>query len=147
MTVAAVVGVVLALFVAAVAFVYLGRRRATPSALGRSLRLLALGVTLGIVVAVLPDMLSDSGAAAGYLLGVPTVAALLPLAADLAGRAVGVTTTLAAMVMVVWGLLLGLGDGVYFVIPALVLGAAAVVSVTPRRGMPAAERQDRAGDA
>ncbi|MCZ7423502.1 MULTISPECIES: hypothetical protein [unclassified Micromonospora] len=147
MTVAGVLGVVLALFVAAAAFVYLGRRRAMPGALGRSLRLLALGVTLWIAVAVLPDTLSDSGAAAGYLLGVPTVAALLPLAADLAGRAVGVTTTLAAMVMLVWGLLLGLGDGVYFVIPALVLGAAAVVSVTPRRGTSAPGRQDRAADA
>ncbi len=91
--------------------------------------------------------MSDSGVAASYLLGVPTIAALLPLAADLVGRAVGVTTTLAAIVVLAWGLLLGLGDGVYFVIPALVLGAAAVVSVTPRRGTSVPERQDRAADA
>ncbi len=147
MTVAGVLGVLLALFVAAAAFARLGRRRATPDALGRSLRLLALGVTLGIAVAVLPDTVSDSGVAASYLLGVPTIAALLPLAADLVGRAVGVTTTLAAIVVLAWGLLLGLGDGVYFVIPALVLGAAAVVSVTPRRGTSVPERQDRAADA
>jgi hypothetical protein len=147
MTVAAVVGAVLVLFIAAVAIVYLSPRRATSGALGRSLRLLALGVTLGIVVAVLPDILSDSGAAAGYLLGVPTVAALLPLAADLAGRVVGVTTVLAAMVMFAWGLLLGLGDGVYFVVPALVLGAAAVASITPRRGVSVSDRRDRTADA
>ncbi|MEV4711561.1 hypothetical protein [Micromonospora sp. NPDC049374] len=136
MSVAATVGGVLALLIAVAALIYLSRRRAAPHALGRSLRLLALGVTLGIVVAVLPATVSDSGPAAGYLLGVPTVAALLPLGADLAGRAVGVTTTLAAMAMLTWGLLLGLGDGVYLVIPALILGAAAIASITPRRGMP-----------
>ncbi|MFI7552783.1 hypothetical protein ACIBQ2_23895 [Micromonospora sediminimaris] len=136
MNVAAIVGGGLALFIAVAALVHLGRRRATPYALGRSLRLLALGVTLGIAIAVLPATVSDSGAAAGYLLGVPTVVALLPLGADLVGRVVGIATTLAAIVMLAWGLLLGLGDGGYFVIPALILGAAVVASITPRRGMP-----------
>ncbi|GIJ31556.1 hypothetical protein [Micromonospora sediminimaris] len=143
MNVAAIVGGGLALFIAVAALVHLGRRRATPYALGRSLRLLALGVTLGLAVAMLPATVSDSGAATGYLLGVPTVVALLPLGAELAGRLVGVATTLAAIVMLAWGLLLGLGDGVYFVIPALILGAAAVASITPRRGIPASDYRNR----
>lgn len=79
--VAAIVGGVLALFVIVAALLYLSRRRGAPPALGRPLRLVALGLTLGIVVALLPDTVSDNGAATGYLLGVPVVAALLPLAA------------------------------------------------------------------
>ncbi|MEV0158225.1 hypothetical protein AB0H57_31675 [Micromonospora sp. NPDC050686] len=147
MNLAVIVGVVLALFVTVAAILYLSRRRATPHALGRSLRLVALGVALGIAVALLPDTVSDSGAATGYLLGVPIVAAVLPLVADLAGRAVAATTALGALVMLAWGLLLGLGDGIYFVIPALVLGAAAVASIAPRRGMSARNHSDRPVDA
>lgn len=147
MNVAAIVGGVLALFVIVAALLYLSRRRGAPQALGRSLRLVALGLTLGIVVALLPDTVSDNGSATGYLLGVPVVAALLPLAADLTGRAVGATTALCALVMLAWGLLLGLGDGVYVVVPALVLGAAAIASITSRRGLPVRERGDRPVDA
>ncbi|SDZ19911.1 hypothetical protein SAMN05444365_10721 [Micromonospora pattaloongensis] len=137
MTVATIVGGVLALFVAVAAFIYLGRRRTTPQALGRALRLLAFGATLGIAIALVPATTSDSGASAAYLLGVPMAVAVLPLVADLTGRAVGITTALGALVLLAWGLILGLGDGVYFVIPALVLGVAAVASITPRRGMSA----------
>ncbi|WFE43522.1 hypothetical protein [Verrucosispora sp. WMMD1129] len=63
-------------------------------------------------------------------------------ATDEAGYEV-VAMTLAAIVMLAWGLLLGLGDGVYFVIPALILGAAAVASITPRRGIPASDYRNR----
>ena len=143
MNVATIVGGVLALFVAAAVFIYLGRRRTTPHSVGRTLRLLAFAATLGIAIALLPVTVSDSGASASYLLGVPMVAALLPLVADLTGRAVGITTALGALVMLSWGLILGLGNGVYFVLPALLLGAAAVASIVPRRGTPARNHEDQ----
>jgi predicted histidine transporter YuiF (NhaC family) len=97
------------------------------------LRLLAFAATVGIVIALLPSTVTDSGASAGYLLGVPVVAAVGPLVADLAGRAVGITTTVGALVMLVWGLLLGLGIGFWFIIPALLLGMAAVAGISSRR--------------
>jgi hypothetical protein len=132
MSIATIGGGVLALFVAAAAFSYLGRRGVTPQAVGRTLRLLAFAGTLWIAIALLPFTVSDSGAAASYLLGVPLVAALSPLVADLTRRAVGITTALGAFVMLAWGLLLGLGVGFYFVIPALLMGAAAIASIVPR---------------
>jgi hypothetical protein len=143
MSIATIVGGALALFVAVAGFVYLGRRRPVPHAVGSTLRLLAFAGTLGLAIALLPFTVSDSGAAASYLLGVPVVAALLPLVADLASRAVGITTALGAFVMLVWGLLLGLGDGFYFVFSALFLAAAAVASIIPRRGTPGRGREDR----
>lgn len=143
MNVATIVGGVLALFVAVTAFVHLGRRRTAPRVVGRALRLLAFATTLGTATSLLPVTVADSGAATSYLLGVPLAAALLPLVADLTGRAVGVATALGALVMLCWGLLLGLGDGVYFVIPALLLGAAAVASIVPRRGSPARDHEDQ----
>jgi predicted secreted protein len=130
---APIVGGVLALFLAAAAFVYLGRHGPTPRVVGRVLRMLAFAVTVGIVVALLPFTVDDSGAAASYLLGVPLVAAASALVADFANRAVGITTVVAALVMLVWGLILGLGIGLWFIIPALILGIAAVASMSSRR--------------
>jgi hypothetical protein len=132
MNIATVIGGVVALFIAVAGFMYLGRRHATPDAVGRVLRLLAFATTIGIAVALWPFMVADSGASAGYLLGVPVVAAVGPLIADLAGRAVGITTTVGAVVMLVWGLILGLGIGPWFVLPALLLGIAVVTAISPR---------------
>lgn len=129
---AAIAGGVLALFLAVAALRYLGGHRSTPGAVGRVLRLLAFAATVGIVVALLPFTVEDSGAAAGYLLGVPLVSAGIALAADLAHRAVGITTAVAALVMLVWALLLGLGIGLWFTIPALMLGTAAVATISSR---------------
>ncbi len=129
---ATVAGGVLALFIAGAAFVYLSRHGATPGAVGRVLRLLAFAATVWIVVALLPFTVADSGAAAGYLLGVPVIAAGCALIADMARRAVGITTTVAAVVMLVWGLILGLGIGAWFILPALVLGMAAVATISSR---------------
>jgi hypothetical protein len=130
---AAIVGGVLALFLAAAALVYLRGHGGTPGVAGRALRLLAVAATVGIVVALLPFTVEDSGGAAVYLLGVPLLAAVLALVADLTGRAVGVTTTVAALVMLGWGLLLGLGIGMWFALPALILGIAAIATLSSRR--------------
>ncbi|MGK5742900.1 hypothetical protein [Micromonospora sp. URMC 103] len=97
---------------------------------------MAFAVTLGIVVALLPFTVEDSGAAATYLLGVPVVAAAGALVADFAGRAVGITTVVAALAMLVWGLLLALGIGLWFVPPALLLGTAVIVTMPSRRAAP-----------
>jgi hypothetical protein len=137
---AAVVGGVLALFLAAAAFMYLGRHGATPAVVGRVLRLLAFAATVGIAVALLPFTVADSGAAAGYLLGVPVVAAVIALVADLTHRAVGVTTAVAAVTMLAWGLLLGLGIGLWFTLPALILGMAAVATITSRQATASSEK-------
>ncbi|MEV4412312.1 hypothetical protein [Catellatospora sp. NPDC049609] len=132
MNVASTVGAVLALFIASAAVMYWSRHRAAPDAVGRVLRLLALAATAGIAVALLPFTVDDSGAAAAYLLGVPVLAAVCPVVADLAGRAVAVTTTVAALVLLAWGLLLGLGVGLWFLIPALLLGTAVVAGIASR---------------
>ncbi|GAA1875098.1 hypothetical protein [Asanoa iriomotensis] len=128
MTVATLIGAVLALFIALAAFAYFRRQ----PAIGRLLRLLAFAATIGIAVALLPFTLDDSGAAASYLLGVPVVVAVAVLLADLSGRAVGAATTVGALVMLAWGLILGLGIGFWFLIPALLLGAAAIASISSR---------------
>ncbi len=133
MNIATIVGGVVALFIAAAALMGFSRNRAAPDAVGRVLRLLAVAATVGIAIALLPFTVEDSGGAAGYLLGVPVVAAVVPLLADLAGRAVTVTTALGALVMLAWGLLLGLGIGLWFAIPALLLGVAAIAGVSSRR--------------
>jgi len=122
-----------ALFIIVAAFVYMRSHRATPGVLGRVLRLVALAATAGIAIALLPFTVDDSGAAAGYLLGVPVVVAVVVVVADLTGRAVGVTTAAGALVMLAWGLYLGLGIGPWFLIPAFLLGAAAIATVPSRR--------------
>jgi hypothetical protein len=130
---APIAGGVLALFLAATAFVYLGRHGTTPRVVGRVLRLLAFAVTVGIVAALLPFTVEDSGAAAGYLLGVPVAAAVGALVADFAQIAVGTATVVAALVMLAWALILGLGIGLWFTLPALILGTAAIATMSSRR--------------
>src|SRR5688572_5469080 len=127
---ATITGGVVALFITVAAFVDLRRNGATPGAVGRLLRFLAFAATVWIVVALLPFTIADSGTAATYLLGVPVVAAVGALIADLTHRAVGTTTTVAALVMLMWGLILGLGIGMWFVPPALLLGMAAIATMS-----------------
>jgi hypothetical protein len=45
--------------------------------------------------------------------------------------------------MLSWGPILGLCDGILFMLPALLLGAAAVASIVPLRGAPARDHEDR----
>jgi len=53
----------------------------------RRLRWAAFGLTLIVVAALTPYTVADSGASSLYLLGVPAVAAAVPLIADLTGVA------------------------------------------------------------
>ncbi|WP_447001943.1 hypothetical protein ACRAKI_19555 [Saccharothrix isguenensis] len=130
--IATVAGACLALFLTAAVLVRLRGRWAVPGTIGRALRWTAVAATVGISVALLPETWSDSGGATAVLLGVPLVAASAVAVADLAGRAVGFVTTVVALLMAGWGLVLGLGPGISFVLPALVLGIAALTSVRPR---------------
>ncbi|HET6287245.1 MAG TPA: hypothetical protein VFG15_10865 [Amycolatopsis sp.] len=129
--IATIAGICIALFIAAAVFIRFNGRWSVPGAVGRALRWLAIAATAGIAVALLPSTLADSGAATVYLLGVPLLAAGAAAVADLTGRAVTVVTAVAAVLMLAWGLLLGLGSGVWFVLPALVLGLAALASLRP----------------
>ncbi|GAA3463757.1 hypothetical protein ACFFSW_31390 [Saccharothrix longispora] len=130
--IATITGACLALLLTAAALVRLRGRWSVPGTSGRALRWVAVAVTVGIAVALFPVVWSDSGGATAYLLGLPLVVAAAVVAADLTGRAVGVVTAVAALVMLVWALVLGLGPGVYFALPALILGLAALASVRPR---------------
>ncbi|MEJ2853281.1 MULTISPECIES: hypothetical protein [unclassified Saccharothrix] len=130
--IAAIAGVCLALFLTAATLIRLRGRWAVPGTVGRALRWTGVAATVGIAVALLPEMSGDSGSATAYLLGVPLVAAAAVAVADLAGRAVTLVTTVVALVMAAWGLMLGLGPGIYFVLPALVFGIAALTSIRPR---------------
>jgi len=121
-TVAALVGV------AAVAAVLLIVRPADGRGIVRLAGLAIVVLTVGLLA---PYTVGDSGSAAIYLLGVPVVAALLPVLAR--GRAVDL---LAGVVIGAWGLLLGLGIGVAFLPAALLYLAGAVAS--PARGGAAA---------
>lgn len=130
--IATTTGACLALFATVAVLIRLRGRWTVPGTIGRALRSIAVAVTVGIAIALFPTMSADSGSATAYLLGVPLAAAAAVVVADLTGRAVGVASTIAALTMLAWGLVLGLGPGVYFVLPALVLGIAALASVRPR---------------
>ncbi|MDQ2586872.1 hypothetical protein [Saccharothrix yanglingensis] len=130
--IATITGACLALVLTAAALVRLRGRWAVPGTTGRALRWVAVAVTVGIAVALFPVVWSDSGGATAYLLGVPLVVVAAVVVADLTGRAAGVVTAVAASALLVWALVLGLGPGVYFALPALILGLAVPASVRPR---------------
>ena len=130
--IAVITGVCLALLISAAVVVRLNGRWKEPGAVGRALRWFGVAGIVGIAVAVLPATWSDNEGATAYLLAVPLVAAVAVAVADITGRAVGTVTAVAAMVVLVWGLLLGLGQGGYFLFPALVLVVAVLASVGPR---------------
>jgi hypothetical protein len=96
------------------------------------LRWSALAITVLVAAALTPFTVDDSGAAASYLLGVPVVAALLPVLAQRAGRLTVVADLVAALIIAGWGLLLGLGIGGAFLPAVILLIASAVGSSAPR---------------
>lgn len=104
-----------------------------PSTAGSALRWVALVLAVGIAALLLPAALSDSGAFGYVLVGLPVLAALFPLLAQHVGRLVPLVSAMGAAVMLCWGLLLGLGLGLYFVLPAVMLGLAAAVTPVERR--------------
>jgi hypothetical protein len=117
--VGAIVGVLL------VALVVLVRKPADARSV---LRWSALAITVLVAAALTPFTVDDSGAAASYLLGVPVVAAILPVLAQRVGRLTVVADLLAALVITGWGLLLGLGIGVAF-LPAVILLIASAMGI------------------
>lgn len=130
--IAVITGILLGSLIVVAVVVRLNGRWSAPGTGGRALRWFAVAATVAIAVALLPGTLSDSGGATVYLLGVPLLAAAAVAVADVTGRAVGTVTAVAALAMLVWGLLLGLGYGVYFLLPALILAVAVLASVRPR---------------
>ncbi|MEV4823301.1 hypothetical protein [Micromonospora sp. NPDC049274] len=96
------------------------------------LRWSALGITVLVAAVLTPYTVDDSGAAAAYLLGVPVVAALLPVLAQRIGRLAVVADLTAALVVAGWGLLLGLGIGGAFLPAVVLLLASAVSTGAPR---------------
>lgn len=133
MNVATIIGILVALFVAAAAFFYLRGKPAGTQQVGRALTWLAFAGTLGITIAVLPAALDDSPSVP-YLLIVPLLAALLAVIADLTRTAVGVLTGVAALVMLAMGLFFAMFLTPLFLAAALVLAGAAVAAIRPRAG-------------
>ncbi|WP_406065928.1 hypothetical protein [Micromonospora sp. NBC_00860] len=96
------------------------------------LRWSALAITVLVAAVLTPFTVDDSGAAAGYLLGVPVVAAILPVLAQRVGRLTLVADLVAALVITGWGLLLGLGIGGAFLPAVILLVASAAGTWAPR---------------
>ncbi|MBG6103961.1 hypothetical protein IW249_004375 [Micromonospora vinacea] len=96
------------------------------------LRWSALAITVLVAAVLTPFTVDDSGAAAGYLLGVPVVAAILPVLAQRVGRLTLVADLVAALVITGWGLLLGLGIGGAFLPAVILLIASAAGTWAPR---------------
>ncbi|MEU5670056.1 hypothetical protein ABZ749_06710 [Micromonospora sp. NPDC047753] len=126
-TVGALVGVLL------VGLVVLVRKPANARSV---LRWSALAITVLVAAVLVPFTVNDSGAAAGYLLGIPVVAALLPVLAQQTGRLTIVADLAAALVLTGWGLLLGLGIGVAFLPGVILLIASAAGTWAPRPSTP-----------
>ncbi|WP_433651409.1 hypothetical protein ACQP2C_02035 [Micromonospora zamorensis] len=122
-TVGAIVGVLL------VGVVVLVRK---PVDARRVVRWSALVITVLVAAALTPYTVDDSGAAASYLLGVPVVAATLPVLAQRIGRLTVVADVVAALIIAAWGLLLGLGIGGAF-LPVAVLLVAGIVGIRAAR--------------
>ncbi|WP_327040133.1 hypothetical protein OG400_19715 [Micromonospora ureilytica] len=122
-TVGAIVGVLL------VGLVVLVRKPADTRSV---LRWSALAITVLVAAALTPFTVDDSGTAATYLLGVPVVAALLPVLAQRIGRLTLVADLVAALVLTGWGLLLGLGIGGAFLPAVILLIASAAGTWAPR---------------
>ncbi|MGI5519350.1 hypothetical protein ACQEUX_00145 [Micromonospora sp. CA-259024] len=106
-----------------------------PADARRVVRWSALAITVLVAAALTPYTVDDSGPAASYLLGVPVVAATLPVLAQRIGRLGGVVDVVAALVIGGWGLLLGLGIGGAF-LPAAVLLIAGAVGTRPPPAAP-----------
>ena len=110
-----------------------GRRRRNGDPVGGrvafALRLSAVAATVLVAAVVACSALQqDTGAFVLALVGVPLAAALLVLGSSLTRRPSGMVTWLAAVVMLGWSLLTGLGAGLFFLFPAAVMLVAAVAS-------------------
>ncbi|MFC6017152.1 hypothetical protein ACFP2T_13170 [Plantactinospora solaniradicis] len=96
-----------------------------------------LAITALVAAALAPLTIEDSGSAAFFLLGVPVVAAALPLLAQRFAGRTGLVDLLAGSVIGGWGLLLALGGlGVAFLPSALLFVANAAQALVPDRRPP-----------
>jgi hypothetical protein len=119
--------VLLVLAVGAVAFAV---RRSGPTGAAATLRLMAVLVAGVVAAAVFPAFWADSGAHAIWALGLPVVAALLPVLT--AGSRLGMALTwLAAAFLLAWSLVFGLAFGLLLLPAALAETAAAVTQRRP----------------
>ena len=102
----------------------------------RRLRWAVLALTVLIAALLTPYTVADSGAASIYLLGVPIVAAAVPVIADLAGVARTAADACGGILMTAWAVLLALGIGAAFLPGGLVLMILALSGLAPatRRG-------------
>jgi hypothetical protein len=115
-----------------------------PNGRGRFLRRATLALTILVVAMLAPFTIADAGAAAGYLLGVPLIAAALPVVAFETGRSVTPADMVGALALGAWGLILALGIGFAF-LPSAALLAAAAVSDIARRSASASGRREGSG--
>jgi hypothetical protein len=96
----------------------------------RTLRWVALGLALVTAVLLFDHTWSDSGTFAIWALGLPVVLCGASILAA-PGPFGGVVTWLAAVAMLAWSLVLGLGIGLYLLPAALVEVAAAASQTRP----------------
>src|SRR5919107_4605247 len=99
----------------------------------RRLRWAAFGLTLTVIAALTPFTVEDSGASSLYLLGVPGVAATVPLIADLTDVARIAADLFGALAMIGWEVLLGLGIGFAVLPGGLLLIVLVVIDLAPQR--------------
>jgi hypothetical protein len=125
-------GVLLTALLAAVALGMVISIRGGPRA-SRRLRWTAFGLTVTVVAALTPYTVEDSGASSLYLLGVPAVAAAVPLVADLTGVARIAADLCGAAVMIGWAVMLGLGIGLAFLPGGLLLLVVLVIDLASQR--------------
>lgn len=100
----------------------------TASRVATVLRAAGAVATLAVAVVVVAVSWSDSGVFTLLLAGVPAAAATAVLVAAARRTAAVPTTWVAAVVVLAWSVVTGLGAGAYFAAPGLVLLAAAVAS-------------------
>ena len=110
-------------------------RRAAPARTPQALRVAALVLALLAAALSLPAAWSDAGGFALVALGLPVVVALASVLGS-ASRLSVALTWVAALLMLVWALLLGLGLGLVLLPAAVVQALAAITQHRP--GRPAA---------
>ncbi|TYB95514.1 hypothetical protein FXF53_24175 [Micromonospora sp. WP24] len=107
-----------------------------PTGAQRLARLAGLAITVLVAAALTPWTFQDSGPAASLLLGVPVLAATVPVLAERSGRRrAEIADLVAAVVIGSWSLLLALGIGVAFLPVVLLYLLSATWSFAPPRSI------------
>ena len=97
------------------------------------LRWMAFWLTIVVSIALAPVTVADSGMAALYLLGVPVIAAAIPVLADVTGVARVAADAVGAAGMIGWAWLLALGIGTAFLAGAFLLLTVSVIDLMPKQ--------------